>query len=321
MNIEEICHQLREDLKEIVEKQGADSLLLSGGLDSSVLAALSGDIMAFTAALEGSFAPDIEYAQRVADAFGLEHHTLIYSVDDALDAIPEMIGILKTFDLVLPNYLTAFLGLKLAKEHSASRVMTGDGGDELFAGYSYMHKLDTEQLDRYIYKRAQMLHFPTTELGKVLRVEIVQPYLDESFIKFAVEISPDLKVRKEKGKTWGKWILRKAFTGQLPEEIIWREKTALEYGSGSTELRQLLSSKISDEEFEESDKIPVKFINKEHLYYYKVYQTVVGEIPSPKSGEKICSCCGTGILPEHYLCRVCGVPVPPLSEWLSEIGG
>ena len=300
----------------MVGREGADSLLLSGGLDSSILAALSGDITVFTAALEGSFAPDIEYARRVADAFGLEHHVHIFTVDDALDAIVEVIRILKTFDLALPNDLTAFFGLQLAKRHGAKKVMTGDGADELFAGYSYMHNLEPEQLDRYIYKLAQTMHFSSPELGRVLGIEIGQPYLSEGFIKFAVGISPDLKVREEKGRTWGKWILRKAFSGRLPEEIIFREKTALEYGSGSTELRQLLSSKISDGEFEESGKIPVKFINKEHLYYYKVYQTIVGEVPKPSSGERFCPCCGAGVPLGRYHCRVCGVSAP-LEEYLE----
>ncbi|MBU2494925.1 MAG: asparagine synthase, partial [Candidatus Omnitrophica bacterium] len=105
----------------------------------------------------------------------------------------------------------------------------------------------------------------------------------------------------------GKWILRKAFEGFLPGEVIWQDKRPLEYGSGMTGLRAIIESMISDKEFEEKKRrYPVKFITKDHLYYYEIYLKEVGDIPKPGEGQKSCTGCGAGIGVSSFHCKVCG---------------
>ncbi len=112
---------------------------------------------------------------------------------------------------------------------------------------------------------------------------------------------------KVRGKLWGKWILRKAFEDVLPKEIIWQDKRPLEYGSGMTKLREIISSKISDDEFEEKKKLyPINFLNKEHLYYYEIYRNAIGEIRKPKEKEKECPYCGGGMGISSFHCKTCG---------------
>ncbi len=280
----------------------AEGLLLSGGLDSSILAYLVPEIKGITVTLE-EFGEDKKYAKKVAKFLNIKWYHERIELENAIKAIPKVIKILKSFDPAIPNDLAIFFGLKLAKENGIKTIMTADGADELFAGYSYMHSLD---LKEYLPAIASSMNFSSNELGRYLGVKIKQPYLNKRFIKFALSIPPDLKIKREKNKIWGKWILRKAFEEFLPEDIIWRKKMPIEQGSGFSRLRKIISSKISDREFEKAQRLPIRFRNKEHFYYYRIYQDVVGDIPLPKKNEKKCDGCGAGLPPQSSHCKVCG---------------
>lgn len=285
------------------ERNLAHGLFLSGGLDTAILASLVPGLKAFTIRLE-SHGDDPKYAEVVARQFNMEHHQIVVNIDQALSAIPEVIRILKTFDPAIPNDLAIYFALKFAKDKGIKSIMTGDGGDELFAGYSYMFNLN---LDDYIPKIVREMHFSSNELGKSLGIEIKQPYLDKEFIKFSLKVPQDLKVKAENGKVWGKWILRKTFEGDLPYEVIWQDKRPIEYGSGFTKLRKVIESRISDRKFKEKKKgYGVRFINKEHLFYFEVYRSIFGDIPPPMGGEKKCPGCGAGMNKDALHCRVCG---------------
>lgn len=296
-------NELREKLYQAVYRNLGGGLLLSGGLDSSIIAAIAPETKTFTVALE-QFGSDRYYAKLLAEKLNLKNYTKIISIEEALSAIPTIIKILRTFDPAIPNDLAIYFGLKLAKEHRIKTVMTGDGGDELFVGYAYMQRLN---LDEYIPSIVRNMCFSAKALGKFLGINVKQPYLDNEFVEFAVKIPSNLKVIKWKGKTWGKWALRKTFESVLPSEIIWRDKTAIEYGSGTTKLREIITAKISDTEFQEKKQIyPIKFISKEHLFYYEIYQDVVGKIPKPRSREKECCVCGAGLQLDASHCKICG---------------
>jgi asparagine synthase (glutamine-hydrolysing) len=307
----DLCKQLRSNLEEAVGRNRAEGILLSGGLDTSILAFVARPSVGFTVALKDSPASDLVYSEKIAKLLGIQHKKMEFTREEALAALPEVIRMLRTFDLALPNDLSIYFALKLAKELTADSyqlsVMTGDGADELFAGYSYMTGLLPENLGRYIRRLSQDWHFSAGYLGRALGVEVRQPFLDEDFVRFALKISPELKVHDGVGK----YILRKSFENLIPAEIVWRRKEAIEYGSGSTKLHEIINNMVTDEEFKSAtSKVDIKFMNKEHFFYWRIYNEVVGEIPKAESSEKRCPCCGTGM--GRYHCPTCGFSRPLL---------
>jgi asparagine synthase (glutamine-hydrolysing) len=299
-----LINEIKKRLTRAVDESGAEGLLLSGGLDSSILAALAPRVSAFTVTL-APYGEDGEYSKIVTQIFPVKSYHRMIGIEEAVDSIPAVIGVLESFDPAIPNDIATYFGLRLAREKGAKRVMTGDGSDELFAGYSFM--FDLPDLESYIRRLRNKIYFSSNILGHKLGIEIKQPYLSHEMTDLALDIPKDLKIRVEGEKRWGKWILRKAFEDLLPAKIIWQDKRPLEYGSGMRRLRRIISEKVSTEEFEEKRRVyPVRFISKEHLYYYEIYRRVVGEIPAPEKGEAACAGCGAGIEKEANHCRICG---------------
>ena len=294
-----------QDLRDIllkIERNSYQGLFFSGGLDTSILAYLNPSSLGITVSLD-SFSEDLHYSEILAKFLNLEHYHRKVKIDEAMEAIPDVIRILKSFDPAIPNDLVVYFGIKFAKELGIKKVATGDGADELFCGYSYMKDLD--DLENYIKRISQNMSFSSNIIGKFYRIKIVQPFCD--LADFALKIPVELEIKESNGKIWGKWILRKAFEGFMPQEIIWQDKRPLEYGSGMTKLREVIRSKISDEEFDKKRRFySIKFLNKEHLYFYEIYQKEVGEIPKPSQGEKVCPGCGAGIKKNSFHCRICG---------------
>lgn len=326
MKEKEACGRLRELLKEAVERENAEALLLSGGLDTSILAALANNLgkslskKALTVALTGTRAPDLKYAEKVAQKFRYEHHLICLTEDEALEKLPEVIKAVRSFDPALPNDLTIYSALQEAKDLGIKSVMTGDGADELFAGYSYMHELSPDALNRYIKAISKTMWFSSNKLGASLDVEIKQPYLDEKIVDFALEIDPSLKVkvREINGRTYGKWLLRRAFEEELGE-VAWRAKEPIEFGSGTTKLRDSIRRKISDAEFAAKKReYGMEFMNKEHLFFYELYKVVVGEIPkSLGRGKKECPLCKAELPEDKSHCYICGFSYP-IGKYLEE---
>lgn len=310
--ISDLCDELRERFAAAVDRSWMEGILFSGGLDSALVAACAGKLPAISVHL-ASYGEDRRYAEDVASFLGLEHCPVTVTVEEALAALPAVVRILRSFDPALPNDLTAYLGLRRAKEMEITGMMTGDGSDELFAGYDFMQEIP--DLAGYLARMHAAMKFSSNRIGAALGVDVRQPFLDEAFVEFSRGIGLDLKIREERGRRWGKWILRKAFEGILPPEILWQDKRPLEYGSGMTRLRGAIESLVSDGEFEEGKRaFPVRFWNKEHLYYYRLYREVVGEIPAPGEGEDRCGCCGAGMPRGALHCRICGEVV----EWYRQ---
>lgn len=301
--------ELRERLKRAAERNQAEGLLFSGGLDTSVLAAISPEMIGIHVSLE-EFGSDIEYAKRVEEFLHLKVYYQKIKIEDAVQSIPEVIRILKSFDPAIPNDLAVYFGLKFAKQIGLKSLMTGDGSDELFAGYEYMQGIN--KLDRYLRHIAKNMYFSSNELGNFFGMEIKQPFMNKEFINFSInKIPTTLKIKIVEGRVWGKWILRKTFEDLLPKEIIWQNKRPLEYGSGMTRLRGIITSRVDEDEFIETiNSSSINFINKEHFYYYKIYKNVFGEIPKPVKGEKACLNCGGGMKKDSSHCRICGWTKP-----------
>ena len=309
-----ICSRLVKTLDESVGRNLTDGIMLSG-LDTSILAYLASkrvEQKAFTVAFRGVPAPDIGYATLMADRLKLKHFIHYFGEDELYDAIRTVAKTMDSFDpMEIRNSIVVYIGLKKAKESGVNAVMTGDGCDELFAGYSFFHGLEKERLISELQKLWSLMRFSSTYLGKVLGIEVKLPYLDPEFKKFAMGLDPELKVRSKRGQTWGKWILRKAFEKMLPEKIVWGTKMPIESGSGTATLPDFFNSIIPDAEFNEKrdkyldeDKVTIR--DKEQLFYYEIYRSEVG-IPHPIDLRgKICPYCNSNVSVASTYCRRCG---------------
>ncbi|MCG2677327.1 asparagine synthase-related protein, partial [bacterium] len=199
-----LYHKLKTKLFESVQRNKAKGLLFSGGLDSAVLAAISPGIKAITVSLinqattdsdvvarfighknEGE---DVQYAISAARLLNIEHFHRQVGIEEALEAVPQVIKILKTFDPAIPNDLVVYFGLKQARELGIDEIMTGDGADELFGGYAFMQKID--DLEGYIRKITPRMRFSSNKIGEFFKIRTVQPFLDKKFIYFSLKISP-----------------------------------------------------------------------------------------------------------------------------------
>ncbi|MFH1823745.1 MAG: asparagine synthase-related protein [Candidatus Firestonebacteria bacterium] len=298
----ELVLELKNIIRKVAQKNNvnAEGLLFSGGLDSSILAGINPNLIGITVNLKLN-GEDLKYANFLAKYLNMKHYKRIVEIDEAINSIPEIIRVLKTFDPAIPNDIAVYFGLKQAKKLGMKSVMTGDGSDELFGGYSFMK--DVHNLQSYIKRISKNMSFSSNELGKYFGIKIIQPFIDKNVVDFALKIPVILKIKENTGK----WILRKAFEDLLPPEIVWQDKRPLESGSGMTKLRRIISLKIRDEEFEEKKKAyPVKFLNKEHLYYYEIYKKELGKIPVPKTSQKKCPGCEAGMKRDAFHCKICG---------------
>jgi len=310
-----ICRKLVKALDESVERNLAEGILLSGGLDTSILAYLASKrvrLKAFTVALQNAPAPDITYAALMANRFGLKHFVHSFNEKELYDAIRVVVKAVNSFDpMEVRNSVPVYISLKNARNNGVQIIMTGDGCDELFAGYDFLLRLEKNQLDLELQKLWDVMHFSSVPLAEFLKMEVKLPYLDSSFKKFAMGLNSKLKVRVERGQTWGKWILRKSFENVLPEEIVWRVKTPIESGTGTSTLPHFFNSIISNAEFEEKrdkyldeDKVTIR--DKEQLFYYEIYRSEI-EVPHPTDPKgKICPDCNSSMPLSSTYCRKCG---------------
>jgi len=301
---DDILHEVRDRFSEAVRRTHAQGILFSGGLDSALVAAYARDAVALSVGLLPG-CDDAPYAEAVATHLGLDHRPVRITPDEVLEAIPAVVTALRSFDPAIPNDVTIYLGLSHAKERGMASVMTGDGSDEVFAGYSFMREMD--DLESYMDRMHSSMRFSASILGAALGIDVRQPFLDEAFFTFARTLDLSWKIGRENGTVRGKLILRRAFEGVLPPAILWQRKRSLEYGSGMTRLRGIIESMIADSEYEKAqEKYSIRFRSKEHFYYYRIYRDVVGEIPAPETGQKRCAGCGGGMSPDAFHCNICG---------------
>ena len=315
-SIEEICTKLRTSLERAVRRALTENLgiLLSGGLDTSVLAFVASryaPLNAFTVAMQGAPAPDLEYSALMAKRLRLEHQIHCFDTEEMYRTLPLVIKVLRSFDpMEIRNSLTVYIGIRVAKESGIGTVITGDGCDELLAGYSFVYGLSKEKLDLELRKLWSVMSFSSIPLAKSLDTEVKLPYLDPDFKSFSMALDSRYKVGEKEGQLYGKWILRKAYEKLLPREIVWRVKTPIEYGSGTTTLPSFFDSKISDKEFKakkreylQGDKVVIR--DKEQLFYYEIYRSAIG-VPKPTRRGRTCPQCNSNIQERTTYCRTCG---------------
>jgi len=281
--------QLTDHLRNAVQRtipDGAEiGVWLSGGVDSSVIAALARPFVdrlyTFSAGIEG--APDLEYASQVAQYIGAEHYEYIYQLEEMQSALEKVIYHLESFDAPLVHSAVSnFFVSRLASEY-VPFVLSGEGGDELFAGYSYQKSYSSEvELTLSIQDAIAALH--NTALQRVDRCAtanstgVAVPFLDPDVVRYALAIPARWKIRGPQGME--KWPLRQSLVDALPDEVIWRGKSKFWEGSGSgEELSNFAEVKISDEEYaaERDLGIEGQLNSKEELLYYRIFKEFFGD--------------------------------------------
>jgi len=307
MDEERYAELLRRALMSAVKRcRRVTHALTSGGLDSSIAALMmrlygaSRDFKGVAVCLEGQEPFDVRYAELLAKRLGIGLLRVRASVDEALRAVEEVVKALATFDpMEVVNSSAIFVALKAVKGDGGTGVLTGDGGDELFAGYSYMHGMSYRELEEYIEHLVKTWRFSSIELGKYLGLEVYSPYLDEEVVELALKIPTELKLKRGR-ETIGKYILRVAFQDLLPPEITWRDKHPIELGSGFNALYKILEE-LSEGKAREG----VRFWHKAQPYLYEVFSKF-HKIRPPAQGEKQCPYCGSGVPKDKRYCRTCG---------------
>ena len=293
--------ELHDSLSSAVKRQLMSDVpygvLLSGGLDSSITSALakrfsskrieSGDtqdawwpqLHSFSVGLEGS--PDLKAAKVVSDHIGTIHHEIIFTIQEGIDALRDVIYHLETYDITTVRASTPmYLMARAIKSLGIKMVLSGEGADELFGGYLYFHKAPSaEELHNETVRKLNKLHqYDCLRANKALAawgIEGRVPFLDKEFIEVAMNINPkDKMINKDRIE---KWVIRKAFEEYLPDEVLWRQKEQFSDGVGYSwidSLKDLVSKEITDEQMESaSKKYPINPPqNKEEYYYRRIFE-------------------------------------------------
>ena len=268
-------------------------VLLSGGLDSSVISAIAERfseqrvednsktraywprLHSFAVGLKG--APDLAKARLVADYIGTVHHEINYTVQEGLDAIRDVIYYIETYDVTTvrastPMYLLA----RVIKSIGIKMVLSGEGADEIFGGYLYFHKAPSvQEFHEETVRKLSKLHlYDCLRANKSLSawgVEGRVPFLDKEFLDVAMRTNPDAKMCS--GNTIEKRIVREAFADMLPDEVVWRQKEQFSDGVGYSwidALKEVTAAAVSDEQMEHAaERFPINTPKNKEEYYYR----------------------------------------------------
>jgi len=309
----ESIENIRLLLEEITIQCDANWIAFSGGLDSSILAQIKKDqdLNAITIIAKDFLGTDLPYSQIAAKHIDIPLELKYVNIDEMLSAIESTIKILKNFnDIEIRNSIVSYLYLNTLKEKNITKVITGDGADEIFAGYNFLVKKDHTQLKSELKRIKEIMHFTSQKIANELSISIQMPFVDENIIR-SVETLPDsLLINQKDGIKFGKWILRKAFENDLPANVIWRKKTPMQDGSGTVGLIEMFDSVITDDIFKEKTKKiksedDVTIRTKESLHYYEFYKENF-KIPECTNGNNKCSDCNAEIVSNSKFCGMCG---------------
>ena len=299
-NNEASVDAIRDALKDSVRRQLMSDVpygvLLSGGLDSSVISAIAGKfsehriednsqtraywprLHSFAVGLKG--APDLAKAKLVADHIGTVHHEINYTIQEGLDAIRDVIYFIETYDVTTvrastPMYLLA----RVIKSMGIKMVLSGEGADEVFGGYLYFHKAPSAKAfhEESVRKLSKLHYYDCLRANKSLSawgIEGRVPFLDKEFLDVAMRTNPDAKMCP--GSTIEKKIVREAFADMLPAEIAWRQKEQFSDGVGYSwidTLKKITSEAVSDEQMAHAaERFPINPpLNKEEYYYRSIF--------------------------------------------------
>jgi asparagine synthase (glutamine-hydrolysing) len=292
-SVEAIHDALEDAVKRQLMSDVPYGVLLSGGLDSSVISAIAEKysemrieddsktkaywprLHSFAVGLKG--APDLAKAKLVADHIGTVHHEINYTIQEGLDAIRDVIYFIETYDVTTvrastPMYLLA----RVIKSMGIKMVLSGEGADEIFGGYLYFHKAPTAKdfHDETVRKLGKLYMYDCLRANKSLSawgVEGRVPFLDKEFLDVAMRTNPEAKMCP--GSTMEKKIVREAFADMLPAEVAWRQKEQFSDGVGYSwidTLKQITAEAVSDEQMAHAaERFPINPPKNKEEYYYR----------------------------------------------------
>ena len=303
-----LCRRIKDSVHSSIWDDVCDTVMLSGGLDSTIIAAIRKPHYSITIAY-GSKVADLMYAECAALKFVRKNLTRILSTQEVLGIIDKIVAALKTFDpITIRNSVVPYAALEVARFNGIKCVYTGDGGDEFFAGYNFLKRYlgDPSRLENEILRLRSIVTFPTFILGENLEVKIIAPFLNEKVVNEAKFIpAPELVDR-----VWGKMVLRRCFRDEIGDEICWRKKLAQEEGAGITKIKKIIENKFTDFSFVEGTRIAknkgVNIRDKEHLYYYQCFIRNFSLEEKYDCPELTCSGCGSCISFLSNYCKICG---------------
>lgn len=312
--MDEICSRLRSLLSEVVAKCASKSISLSGGLDSSILASCLDYRTAHAYVMVARNFPstDLVNAQLVAKLCDLRLQVVNVPIDELLEAVEQTIKILHVFNPIeIRNSVVVYLTMKHAKNDGIKSMMTGDGADELFAGYGFFQRMSLQELQQDLSRIWKVMHFSSRSISKSLGMRLDTPFLAEQVVEYAKSIPAELKVHQENGQKYGKWILRKAFEKSLPQSVAWGVKAAMQDGSGTQGLTGFFDGTVSDSVFSEKAarylvEEQVRLQTKEALYYYEIYRRYHEYPASLGLSANRCPNCCYSIKEDSHFCRMCG---------------
>ncbi len=292
-SVEAIHDALEDAVRRQLMSDVPYGVLLSGGLDSSVISAIAEKyskmrieddsqtraywprLHSFAVGLKG--APDLAKAKLVADHIGTVHHEINYTIQEGLDAIRDVIYFIETYDVTTvrastPMYLLA----RVIKSMGIKMVLSGEGADEIFGGYLYFHKAPNAQAfhEETVRKLSKLYLYDCLRANKSLSawgVEGRVPFLDKEFLDVAMRTNPEAKLCP--GQTMEKKIVREAFADMLPEAVAWRQKEQFSDGVGYSwidTLKKITAEAVSDEQMAHAaERFPINPPQNKEEYYYR----------------------------------------------------
>ena len=290
---DDVHHALEEAVRRQLMSDVPYGVLLSGGLDSSVISAIAAKyaqrrvetggreaawwprLHSFAVGLKG--APDLAKARMVAEHIGTVHHEINYTIQEGLDAIRDVIYFIETYDVTTvrastPMYLLA----RVINSMGIKMVLSGERADEVFGGYLYFHKAPNAKAfhEETVRKLSKLHLYDCLRANKSLAawgVEGRVPFLDKEFLDVAMRLNPQLKMCP--GQTVEKEIVREAFAHMLPSEVAWRQKEQFSDGVGYSwidTLKQITSERVSDEQMAHaSERFPINPPRCKEEYFYR----------------------------------------------------
>jgi asparagine synthase (glutamine-hydrolysing) len=256
-------------------------------------------------------ATDGPFAAAVARAHHLDQKVIALDYPALLEGLRPLVRTLRTFDpMEVRNSLVIARALEEAREAGVRDVLTGDGADELFAGYSYLWGLEPAALRSTLDHLARVMRFSSYPLAERVGIRVHAPFLDPAVVEFASRLGKEELVGDREGVRFGKWVLREAFA-ELPQ--AWRRKDPIEVGSGSTGLPEHFRERASPAELDREieriglrDRVEIR--DAEHLAYYRAFREEFRDLDSlGRWGKDPCPHCGFELsAPDSNFCVTCG---------------